>query len=96
MHFSQIRNNQSSGSYSIENLLSHPPFTSSPQSFSSQEQNKNIRKYGNPNEFPFSNGNITPWNYSALNMSVMNRGNAVPHIFPFLQQNLFGTFQNMI
>ena len=92
IYFSSIRNNQPSGSYSIENLLSHPPFASSSQFSSSQEQNKNVRRYDNPNDFLFSNSNLTPWNYSALNMSIMNRENGFPQIFPFLQQNPFGAF----
>ena len=37
-----------------------------------------------------SGGTINPWNYGALTMSDLNRENAMPPIFPFLQHNPLG------
>ena len=35
-------------------------------------------------------GTINPWNNGALNMSDLNRENAMPLIYPFLQHNPLG------
>ena len=87
-----FRNNRPNGSYSIENLLSQPPFASSSHFRASVKSSEyqNTESYIKPNEFLFSGGTINPWNYGALNMTDISRENAMPPIFPFLHHNPLG------